>query len=78
MSVKITSNEEFQASNDGLRQLVVVANGGSATLQAKGGSNWVTVTDGVISADGITTFYAVSAQVFRVTLAGGAEAWLSG
>ena len=78
MSKKVTSNEPFSASRDGWRQLTVVANGGSATLTAEAGSSWVPVTDGVVSTDGMITFYAVSDQVFRVTLAGGAEAWLAG
>ena len=75
---KVTSNEAFKASRDGLRQMTVVANGGTATLQAIAGSSWVDVEDGVVSADGIITFHAVSDQQFRVTLASGAEAWLTG
>jgi len=78
MSVKVTSNESFSSSRDTLRQLVVDAGTGSATLQAKAGATWITVADGVITVDGITTFYAVSGQEFRVTIAGDAQAWLSG
>ena len=76
--MKLTSNEPFQASRNGIRQLSVIANGGSATLQAEAGSNWITVTDGVISADSLTTFHAVSGQRYRVTLAGSAVAWITG
>jgi len=76
---KVTSNAEFRASRDCLRQLVVVVGTGDATLQAKGdASNWVTVDDGLIAADKVITFYAVSDQIFRVTLTGTAQAWLAG
>lgn len=78
MSKTVTSNEEFTASRNGWRQLVVDANGGTATIQAKGGTVWVDVTDGQLAVDGMLTFYAVSGQVFRVTLTGSAAAWLAG
>ena len=78
MAKKVTNNEPFESSRDGFRQLTVVANGGTATLQAEAGDAWVDVPDGVVSADGMITFHAVSGQSFRVALAGGAEAWISG
>jgi len=76
--VSITSNAPFTASRNGLRQFTVVAGTGTATLQAQAGDNWVDVQDGILAVDGIITFYAVSDQMFRITLTGDAEAWLTG
>ncbi len=78
---KIVHNEPFQASRNGMRQITVDAGTGSATLYALAGSKTGTpilVDNGALSADGIITFYAVSDQWFRVTIAGNAEAWITG
>ena len=79
MSLK--SSEPFVGSRNGIRQITVVANGGTATLQALAGGKTgtpVPVTNGIASADGIITFYAMSDQWYHVILAGSAEAWLVG
>ena len=76
--MKVVSGEAFKASRNGIRQVTVVLNGGTATLAAlTGDGTSVPVPDGVL-AEGITTFYAVSDQQFTITLAGGAEAWVTG
>jgi len=76
--MKVVSGEVFTGSRNGMHQVTVELNGGTATLEALTGEGTaVSVTDGVL-AEGITTFYAVSDQQFIITLAGGAEAWVTG
>ncbi len=79
MSVKLTHNEVFNSSRNGIRQLVINATVGTATLNALGGDTPVPVPDGIITdVDGFITFYAVVGQDFSVALTGDAKAWISG
>lgn len=78
---KLTSGQKFQGFQNGIMQITAIVGTGDVTLEAlAGGKNGtaVAVTDGIITADGISTFYAVSSQWFQVTLTGNAQAWLEG
>jgi hypothetical protein len=70
--------------NNALRQVTIVANGGSAVLEAKAGTindpntvGWAPVPDGSHSADINFTMYAPANQVYRFKIAGAARVWVT-
>lgn len=81
---KAANNVPFQGSNLGKRNLVCVANGGSAVIQQLAGDDphdpaaeWVSVPDGSLAVNTVITIEGGEHCWFRAAITGGADLWFT-
>lgn len=73
---KITHNEVFSYRTSDIRQITIVANGGTAALYAIAGDGTaIAVPNGMVGEDAVITFIAAEGQPFKMSFTGNAEGW---